>query len=236
MELNEKIKRLRLEQGLTLEQVGNMVGVGKSTVRKWESGQIENMRRDKISKLAAALNTTPSYLMGWEGFNDTFNDIIQFAQDSYHRQIEDALAPLRRISDKCISEAIDGADFTTPENVDMQFSLRLKQIRKENQRTLKELAKAVGVVESTFSQYENGKRKPDFDTLVKIADYYNCSVDYLLGRVDRPELVIKKLPSECGDGEYAIPKNAPELTTKEIMQLKEFLTSLNSNREESDKK
>lgn len=55
MELNEKIKRLRLEQGLTLEQVGNMVGVGKSTVRKWESGQIENMRRDKISKLAAAI-------------------------------------------------------------------------------------------------------------------------------------------------------------------------------------
>ena len=66
MEMNEKIKRLRNERGLTLEQVGDMVGVGKSTVRKWESGQIANMRRDKIAKLASALCTTPAYLMGWE--------------------------------------------------------------------------------------------------------------------------------------------------------------------------
>ena len=65
MNLGEKIKMLRLQQGLTLEEVGNRVGVGKSTVRKWESGQIANMRRDKIALLAKALNTTPSYLMGW---------------------------------------------------------------------------------------------------------------------------------------------------------------------------
>ena len=66
MNLGEKIKMLRLQQGLTLEEVGNRVGVGKSTVRKWESGQIANMRRDKIALLAKALNTTPSYLMGWD--------------------------------------------------------------------------------------------------------------------------------------------------------------------------
>ena len=52
--------------GLTLEQIAQQVGVGKSTVRKWETGFIENMRRDKIAKLATALHTTPSYLMGWE--------------------------------------------------------------------------------------------------------------------------------------------------------------------------
>ena len=66
MEMNEKIKSLRLKKGLTLEQVGKYVGVGKSTVRKWETGMIENMRRDKIAKLAAVLGTTPEYLMGWE--------------------------------------------------------------------------------------------------------------------------------------------------------------------------
>lgn len=66
MELNEKIRALRLERGMTLEEVGNLVGVGKSTVRKWESGDIANMRRDKIAKLAAALGTSPAYLMGWE--------------------------------------------------------------------------------------------------------------------------------------------------------------------------
>lgn len=64
--LSTKIKRLRLERGMTLEQVADIVGVGKSTVRKWETGMIANMRRDKIALLAQALGTTPAYLMGWK--------------------------------------------------------------------------------------------------------------------------------------------------------------------------
>ena len=63
--LAERIKHLRAEQGLTLEEVAKKVGVGKSTVRKWETGMIANMKRDKIALLADALNTTPEYLMGW---------------------------------------------------------------------------------------------------------------------------------------------------------------------------
>lgn len=64
-EFSRRIRDLRAKHGLTLEQVAQSVGVGKSTVRKWETGMIENMRRDKIAKLAAALHTTPAYLMGW---------------------------------------------------------------------------------------------------------------------------------------------------------------------------
>jgi repressor LexA len=66
MDLKDKISARRQELGLTLEDVAKVVGVGKSTVRKWETGYIENMRRDKIAKLAEALRTTPAYLMGWE--------------------------------------------------------------------------------------------------------------------------------------------------------------------------
>ncbi|WP_154836040.1 LexA family protein [Staphylococcus pasteuri] len=58
------IKSRRKELNLTLEQVGDLVGVGKSTVRKWETGDIENMKRDKIVKLAKALRVSPSYIMG----------------------------------------------------------------------------------------------------------------------------------------------------------------------------
>lgn len=65
MDIGDKIKQLREEKGMTLEELGNKVGVGKSTVRKWETGMIENMRRDKIKKVADALNVTPDYLMGW---------------------------------------------------------------------------------------------------------------------------------------------------------------------------
>lgn len=71
MEMKDKIKQRREELGLTLEEVGNIVGVGKSTVRKWETGDIANMRRDKIAKLAVALHTTPAYLLGYEEVEKT---------------------------------------------------------------------------------------------------------------------------------------------------------------------
>lgn len=68
--MGDRIKRLRSENNMTLEELGNKVGVGKSTVRKWENGIIANMRRDKIAKLAVALGVTPAYLMGWESTAD----------------------------------------------------------------------------------------------------------------------------------------------------------------------
>jgi transcriptional regulator with XRE-family HTH domain len=64
--MSSRLKMLRKEKGLTLEQVATAVGVGKSTVRKWETGMIANMKRDKIASLAAVLGTTPAYLIGWE--------------------------------------------------------------------------------------------------------------------------------------------------------------------------
>lgn len=75
MTTGDKIYELRKQLGLTLEDVGDAVGVGKSTVRKWEKGMIQNMRRDKIHALAVVLKTTPAYLMGWEQVEQT-NDII----------------------------------------------------------------------------------------------------------------------------------------------------------------
>ena len=66
MDMGQKIKLIREEKGMTLEELGNKVGVGKSTVRKWENGIIANMRRDKIAKIADALECSPSYLMGWD--------------------------------------------------------------------------------------------------------------------------------------------------------------------------
>ena len=70
----QRIKALRQEKGLTLEQVADVVGVGKSTVRKWETGMIANMKRDKIADLAKALGTTPAYLMGWNDEDEEKKD------------------------------------------------------------------------------------------------------------------------------------------------------------------
>ena len=64
--MGERIKARRIELELTLEELGNMVGAGASTVRKWETGYIKNMRSDKIRRVADALGVTPAYLMGWD--------------------------------------------------------------------------------------------------------------------------------------------------------------------------
>ena len=66
MSIGKLINSRRVELGLTLEDVGNVVGVSKSTVKKWEDGFIENMRRDKIAKLASVLHLSPVSLITGE--------------------------------------------------------------------------------------------------------------------------------------------------------------------------
>ena len=60
--------------------------------------------------------------------------------------------------------------------------IKIRQLRKQHNLTMKQFGEIFGIAESTVSLYENGKRQADYDTLKKIADYFNVSVDYLLGR------------------------------------------------------
>ncbi len=54
----------RKELNLTMYELSQKVGVSEGTISRWESGDIENMRCDKIEPLAKALNVSPSFLMG----------------------------------------------------------------------------------------------------------------------------------------------------------------------------
>ena len=56
----------------------------------------------------------------------------------------------------------------------------LRKLRKEKGITMKELGDVIGFAESTVSQYETGKRSPDFETLLKLGEFFGVSVDYLL--------------------------------------------------------
>lgn len=61
----QRLKYLRKSKNLTLEEVGKHIGVGKSTIQKYENGIIGNIPSDKIEALAEILETTPAYIMGW---------------------------------------------------------------------------------------------------------------------------------------------------------------------------
>lgn len=60
-----KLKSLRLERGMTLEELGDAIGTSKQTIHRYESGVIDNIPRAKIEALANALKVTPAELMGW---------------------------------------------------------------------------------------------------------------------------------------------------------------------------
>lgn len=66
------------------------------------------------------------------------------------------------------------------------FPTALRKLMEERGETQENIAKAVGKTRQTISQYVNGVSEPGYDALVKIADYFDVSIDYLLGRTEDP--------------------------------------------------
>lgn len=68
----------------------------------------------------------------------------------------------------------------------MKLSERLEELKDERNITHKQVALSIGVRPATYSKYVTGTRQPDIETLVKIADYFAVSIDYLIGREEKP--------------------------------------------------
>ncbi len=66
--------------------------------------------------------------------------------------------------------------------------MRLKELRKAKKISQLKLAMDLNMNQNTISRYETGEREPGINELIKIADYFNVSVDYLLERTDNPEI------------------------------------------------
>ena len=65
---------------------------------------------------------------------------------------------------------------------------RLKELRISRKISQTKLAMDLNLTQNSISRYETGEREADYDTLVAIADYFNVSVDYLLGRTNNPKI------------------------------------------------
>ena len=66
--------------------------------------------------------------------------------------------------------------------------MRLKELRKRKGISQLRLATELNTTQNTISRYETGEREPGIDELIKIADYFNVSVDYLIGRTENPAM------------------------------------------------
>jgi len=70
----------------------------------------------------------------------------------------------------------------------MIFNERLKSLRKERGLTQRQVFEGVKMTESAYQKYEYGKREPAYSYLIALADYFNVSLDYLVGRTDNPQI------------------------------------------------
>lgn len=105
--IQERLRTRRLELGLTLEEVGEAVGVTKATIQRYESGEIKNLKSTTIEKLAAILKTTPEYLMGWE-------DSV-FQPDSIDPQISVIARASRKMTPEQIKKLREMAEVLFPD-------------------------------------------------------------------------------------------------------------------------
>lgn len=70
MNIGNRIKRKRLENNLTLEELGKKADVSRATMQRYESGKITNIPSDRIERISEALGVSPAFIMGWEDENN----------------------------------------------------------------------------------------------------------------------------------------------------------------------
>jgi transcriptional regulator with XRE-family HTH domain len=124
----------------------------------------------------------------------------------------------------------------------MKFSERLAELRKKHKMTQQELANKLGVSRGAIGMYEIGQREPDAETLKKIADFFNTTTDYLLGRTDDPnppektiDDEIMSIMREMGPDVAIMFYDLKGMTDDEKENLKIFLQGLKARREKQGK-
>ena len=113
----------------------------------------------------------------------------------------------------------------------------LRLLRKKKKLTIRELAQKFDVAESTVSMWENGARNPEMTTLIKLAEFFKCSVDFLVGKSGNPSpkrhLKEKKecpLDKEHSEKLDEAEKLLTEFTLEELKSAVNYLNFLKSTR------
>ena len=94
MEIGKRIKQRRKELKMSADELGARLGKDRSTIFRYEKGDIENLPLDILEPIAAALLTTPAFLMGWDSKNDDYANRIELSEEE-----RNLILAFRNISD-----------------------------------------------------------------------------------------------------------------------------------------
>ncbi len=110
------------------------------------------------------------------------------------------------------------------------LNVRLAALRKETKVNQTEMAKRLGIARTTYAMYKQGNRNPDYETLNNIANYFDLTTDYLLGRSDYPSMTEsgstfanKYRIFESNDEERDFAMNYEDWSDEEKEEMREFV-------------
>ena len=114
--------------------------------------------------------------------------------------------------------------------------MRLKELRKRDNLTQRQLAKIVGYEQTIISMWENGTREPGNETLIKMADYFNVTVDFLLGRdfEEKKEPEILQVQEELSEEQIECIELIKQLNERDVLKLLGYAENLKT--QESERK
>lgn len=100
--------------------------------------------------------------------------------------------------------------------------MKIKDLRKQLKKTQLEVANELNISQQNYCRYENGQHEPDIDTLIKLADYFHTTVDYLIGH-EVPYLINK---SEFSSKQLAIMEEIKILNNSECDKVLSYIDGL----------
>ena len=103
----------------------------------------------------------------------------------------------------------------------MAFSVRLKELRKQAHLTQVELAKRLGIGQSSYADWERGKKKPTQENLVKIAQILDVSIDYLVGNSEEKSDELDNIELLCRMNSKGLTDKEKEIFRKELIEFME---------------
>jgi len=115
------------------------------------------------------------------------------------------------------------------------FTSNLKKLREKQDLTRKDVAQYLDIHESTYGKYELGHREPSIEIIKKLAELFNISTDYLLGKTNKTDTEKEKkliIPNDLKDIKVAFHHGEDGLTQDEVDKIAEYVRFIKSQRKD----
>lgn len=166
MTIGKKIKDLRTELNMSVDELAAKLGKNRATIYRYEKGDIGNLPLDVLEPLATALQTTPAYLMGWEDKKEnsqiTIGDLLKRMRtqrdmtiDEYAKEIgvEPELLRKYETGEKSISIEVVNMISEYYRLITRSYMDKGAEISRSRQNRFREWAKTFGHIELTDEEY-----------------------------------------------------------------------------------